>query len=148
MIRPIQKDEGTTWAALRGRLWPEADAAELRDEAEAFLGGLNVPTIAAVFLAEEKAVPVGFLELAVRPFSDGCESRPVPHVEGWYVEPFARGRGVGSALMEAAETWARQNGFRELASDSDVRNDGSVQAHLRCGFPEMERLVKFRKLLS
>ena len=148
MVRPIQKGEGAAWAALRGRLWPDADKAELVEEAEAFLNGLEVPTIAAVFLADEKTVPLGFLELAVRAFSDGCESRPVPHVEAWYVEPSARGRGVGSELMQAAETWAMRHGFTELASDSDVRNEGSLQAHLRCGFSEMERLVKFRKLLS
>ncbi len=148
VVRPVQKGEGGAWAALREWLWPDADKAELVKEAEPFLDGLKVPTIAAVFLAEEKTLPLGFLELAVRPFSDGCESRPVPHVEGWYVEPRARGRGVGRALMQAAESWAMQHGFTELASDSDVRNEGSLQAHFRCGFFEMERLVKFRKLLS
>ncbi len=148
MIRPIEKGEAATWAALRARLWPDADSAELGEEAQAFLNGLNLPTIAAAFFAVEEAVALGFVELAVRPFADGCESRPVPHVEGWYVEPFARGRGVGKALMGAAESWARQRGFTELASDSAVENEGSLAAHLRCGFSETERLVKFRKLLS
>jgi aminoglycoside 6'-N-acetyltransferase I len=132
---------------LRARLWPAADAEELATEAEAFLDGREVPTIAAVFLAEEEGVPLGFLEVAMRAFSDGCDSMPVPHVEGWYVEPFARRRHVGSALMQAAENWARERGFAELASDTEPWNDASLAAHARIGFQETERLVKFRKVL-
>jgi aminoglycoside 6'-N-acetyltransferase I len=83
----------------------------------------------------------------MRAFSDGCDSMPVPHVEGWYVEPFARRRHVGSALMQAAENWARERGFAELASDTEPWNDASLAAHARIGFQETERLVKFRKVL-
>ncbi len=107
-----------------------------------------MPTIAAVFLADDETTPLGFIELAVRSFSDGCESMPVPHVEGWYVEPSARGRGIGRALMQAAEGWARDRGFTELASDTEPWNERSIAAHARCGFRETERLVKFRKSLA
>jgi aminoglycoside 6'-N-acetyltransferase I len=147
LVRSIRRGEAQTWAMLRARLWPAADAEELATEAEAFLDGREVPTIAAVFLAEEEGVPLGFLEVAMRAFSDGCDSMPVPHVEGWYVEPFARRRHVGSALMQAAENWARERGFAELASDTEPWNDASLAAHARIGFQETERLVKFRKVL-
>ena len=103
----------------------------------------------AVFLAEnDEAHPVGFLELSLRAFSDGCNSMPVPHVEGWYVEPQARRHGLGLALMSAAEDWARARGFTELASDTQLDNDASQRAHARCGFDEVERLIKFRKKLA
>ena len=146
-VRPVRKDEADTWATLRARLWPAADPRQLGVEAALFLSGGNVPTIAAVFLAEEDATSLGFIELAMRAFSDGCDSMPVPHVEGWYVEPAARGRGAGRALMQAAEDWARQHGFVELASDTEPWNNASLAAHARCGFQETERLVKFRKVL-
>jgi aminoglycoside 6'-N-acetyltransferase I len=147
LVRSIRRGEAQTWVTLRARLWPAADAEELAAEAQAFLDGREVPTIAAVFLAEEEGVPLGFLEVAMRAFSDGCDSMPVPHVEGWYVEPFARRRHVGSALMQAAENWARERGFTELASDTEPWNDASLAAHARIGFQETERLVKFRKVL-
>jgi aminoglycoside 6'-N-acetyltransferase I len=147
-IRPAHHGDAQAWATLRARLWPEADPVELAAECATFLDGNAIPTIAAVFLAEEEAKAVGFLELALRSFADGCLSMPVPHVEGWYVEPFARGRGVGRALMQTAEDWARQHGFAELGSDTEPWNDASLAAHARCGFEETGRLVKLRKLLT
>jgi aminoglycoside 6'-N-acetyltransferase I len=150
IVRAIRKGEAGEWAQLRARLWPHSDAQELAAEARAFLDGTEMPTIAEAFVAweEEGAAALGLLELAVRPFADGCESRPVAHVEGWYVEPAARGRGVGRALMSAAENWARGRGFTELASDTELENGVSLTAHLHCGFSETERLIKFRKPLD
>jgi aminoglycoside 6'-N-acetyltransferase I len=147
LIRAVTPADEATWALLRSRLWQSADAHELAAETRAFLDGATLPTIAAVFIAEEEVTAVGFLELAVRSFSDGCDSMPVPHVEGWYVEPFARGKGVGRALMDSAENWARDRGFTELASDTEPWNERSIAAHARCGFRETERLVKFCKTL-
>lgn len=147
LIRAVRPADGAAWALLRSRLWRSADAGELAAEARAFLEGQSIPTIAAVFIAEEGPTALGFLELAVRSFSDGCESMPVPHVEGWYVEPSARGKGVGRSLMDSAETWARERGFSELASDTEPWNERSIAAHARCGFRETERLVKFCKTL-
>jgi aminoglycoside 6'-N-acetyltransferase I len=139
--------DAQAWAALRHRLWPHASATGLLDEAKAFSSSGQIPTVACVFLAEEAPEIVGFIELAIRPFADGCESRPVPYVEGWFVEPHARRRGVGRALMARAEAWARELGFNELASDTEIDNEVSLRAHASCGFVETERLVNLRKPL-
>ncbi len=134
---------------MRSRLWPIADASELACEARAFVAGVAAPLLEAVFVAaDELGRPVGFLELSVRPFADGCDSQPVPHVEGWYVEASTRRLGIGRELMQAAENWARTRGFCELASDTEVHNEGSRRAHEGCGFREAERLIKFRKVLD
>jgi aminoglycoside 6'-N-acetyltransferase I len=134
---------------MRHHLWPDEDAAELARETRAFVAGGAQTILAAAFIAEDdEATPLGFVEVAIRAFSDGCDSMPVPHVEGWYVEPFARGRGVGRRLMRAVESWARTRGFKELASDTEVHNGASLCAHEACGFEEVDRLVKFRKRLT
>lgn len=133
---------------MRAQLWPHADAAELAREARDFSSGAGVPTIDVVFIADDDDRQIGFLELSLREFSDGCDSMPVPYVEGWYVEPTARKHGVGKALMRAAEAWSRERGFTELASDTEVGNETSLRAHKRCGFEETERLIKLRKELS
>ena len=35
--------------------------------------------------------------------ADGCTTHPVGYVEGWYVDPDVRRKGVGKALVAAAE---------------------------------------------
>ncbi|HTA37568.1 MAG TPA: GNAT family N-acetyltransferase [Candidatus Acidoferrales bacterium] len=148
MIRPIETRDAAAWAAMRSRLWPFEDAVALADEARAFVEGTGEGIVDAVFLAEDDdALPVGFLELSVRAFSDGCDSAPVPHVEGWFVEEPARHRGLGRALVAAAEAWARERGYTELASDTEIDNEASRLAHGRLGFEEVDRLIKFRKRL-
>lgn len=149
VVRPIREGaDARTWATLRHRLWPHASARDLLAEAQTFASRGESPMIAAAFLAEDDSKkPVGFIELSIRPFADGCESRPIPHIEGWYVEPQSRRRGVGRALMQGAEAWARARGFSEIASDTEIGNDVSLDAHANCGFVETERLVKLRKPL-
>ena len=134
---------------MRARLWPSENRDELARQTRAFVAGEAEAMLAAVFLAEdERATPLGFIEVGVRAFSDGCDSMPVPHVEGWFVEAFARGRGIGRGLMSAAEVWAGAQGVNELASDTEVHNASSQRAHEACGFQEVDRLVKFRKRLA
>jgi aminoglycoside 6'-N-acetyltransferase I len=148
-VRPIEARDLEAWALMRARLWPEAAPADLAGEARAFVARSPDQILAAAFIAEGRdAAPLGFIEIAVRAFSDGCLSMPVPHVEGWYVESTARGAGAGRQLLDAAEGWARARGFTELASDTEVHNEGSLRAHEACGFAEVDRLIKFRKALS
>jgi aminoglycoside 6'-N-acetyltransferase I len=145
-IRPVEARDVDAWSAMRARLWPDAEASELGREALGFVEGHPQSLLDAVFVAgDERARPIGFLELSLRPFADGCDSQPVPHVEGWYVEASVRRHGAGRALMQAAEDWARARGFCELASDTEVGNEDSRRAHEGCGFQEVERLIKFRK---
>jgi aminoglycoside 6'-N-acetyltransferase I len=134
---------------MRSRLWPDADPEELATESRRFAEGHALPNVTAVFLAEDEAsIPIGFLELSVRAFADGCDSMPVPFIEGWYVDAAARGRGKGAALMRAAEEWARANGFVEIASDTEAGNEASRRAHAACGFTEVEHAIRFRKALA
>lgn len=129
MIRVFEAADTEVWAILRSRLWPDANPQVLALESRRFAQGHALANITAVFLAEDGvSIPVGFLELSVRAFADGCESMPVPHVEGWYVEPAARGKGFGKALMLAAEGWARSKGSLKLhrTPRSKIRDRGML----------------------
>jgi aminoglycoside 6'-N-acetyltransferase I len=146
-VRPLKAADVGAWAAMRAALWLDADPDELHREADAFAAGQKLPTPQVVFVAEDES-PIGFLELSVRPYANGCDSLPVPFIEGWYVKPGARRRGVGRALIRAAEDWSRERGFLEIGSDTELTNEDSVEAHERCGFAETERVVYLRKRLS
>jgi aminoglycoside 6'-N-acetyltransferase I len=71
----------------------------------------------------------------------------VAYLEGWYVDEDLRRQGVGTALVRAAEAWARSKGLKEFASDTQLANAGSQLAHAALGFTEVERLVAYRKIL-
>jgi aminoglycoside 6'-N-acetyltransferase I len=99
-----------------------------------------------VFVAERAEGGLcGFVETSVRPWADGCSHRPVGYVEGWYVDHDTRRQGIGRALIKAAESWARGKGCREMASDAELWNTLSHQAHTALGYEETARLVLFRK---
>lgn len=135
---------------MRHTLWPDADAGALADEALAFLSGKAPPAILAAVLlaAASDGALLGMIELSLRPYADGCESTPVPYVEGWYVVEGHRGRGIGRALVAAAEDWARARGYTEMASDALLDNTISEQVHKALGFEEVERAIRFRKRLK
>jgi aminoglycoside 6'-N-acetyltransferase I len=146
-VRLIGPGDVETWCRMRAALWPDAPEGELMREAEAHLRGEGL--LAAVFLCQTASGhTLGMIELSLRSFADGCRSMPVPYVEGWYVVPEARHRGIGRALVVAAERWARDLGHTEMASDALLGNQESERAHLALGFEEVERAIRFRKDLT
>jgi aminoglycoside 6'-N-acetyltransferase I len=141
-IRRVSGADKPEWFRLRRALWPESSPADLKRELDAMLGSKR----AAAFLGVgEKGRLVGLLEASLREYAKGCDSSPVGYIEAWYVAPSARRRGVGRALVEAAERWAMARGAREMASDSLLANAAGQAAHRALGHAEAERLVCFRK---
>ena len=99
-------------------------------------------------IAELPAVGVvGFTEVGLRAYAEGCRSSPVGYLEGIFVAEPYRARGIGRALVEAAEQWARERGCTEMASDREVENEGSGIFHAAVGYQEVERIVCFKKPL-
>jgi aminoglycoside 6'-N-acetyltransferase I len=131
-------------------LWPDGALEEHEKEAEAILDGRPPSTLPlVVFVAQVEEAVAGFVEVGLRSHADGCDTlRPVGFIEGWYVEPEHRQRGVGRALIQAAEEWARSNGCTEVASDTWIDEAASQQAHQALGFEVVDRCVHYRKPLA
>lgn len=149
-VRSIQLADRAEWLRLLKGLYPHHPASEHIPSIDALLAGVAgdelLPT--EVFVCERPSGGLaGFLELSVRNYAEGC-SGPTPYVESWYVDPDHRGHGIGRALMEAAERWATERGYRALASDAKLENSPSHEAHAALGFEEVERAVHFRKALE
>lgn len=144
-VRKIVPADRLEWVRMRDALWP-GSLSDHRSETENYFdAGLDLPV---VFVAEEAGGLVGFLELDLRKYAPGCNSSPVAFVEGWYVDPRARGRGVGRALIREAEAYARVKGSDELASDAELDNVHGIAAHAAMGFEEIEQVACFRRPLS
>ncbi len=102
-----------------------------------------------LFVAVDDTRLLGFIEVGLRSHADGCDPRrPVGFIEGWYVVPEGRGQGVGRALMDRAEAWARERGALEIGSDTWLDHEGSQRAHLALGYEVVDRCVHFRKSLA
>jgi aminoglycoside 6'-N-acetyltransferase I len=144
-IRPRLPADDAEWLRLRSALWPDTSVEENREEMNAWLAR----TDAVVLVAPRNAGIglMGFAEVGTRSLADGCETSPLAYLEGWYVDADMRRQGVGTALIRAAEAWAREKGLNEFASDAELENIESQQAHVALGFREVERAVLYLKTL-
>ncbi|MBL0061882.1 MAG: GNAT family N-acetyltransferase [bacterium] len=130
------------WHKMRCKLWkdpcPEFQEAEWLFAKSSFV----------VWLAEtDSGEPIGFLEAQTCNRADGCDSDCILYIEGWYVEPEYQHQGVGTALMQAAEAYARGCGWQEIASDALLENEISHRAHKKLGFQEVDRQISYMKKL-
>ena len=144
-IRTVLESDRHDWVRMRDALWPGSLSDHDVETRKHFETRADRPI---VFVADAGGHLAGFLELDFRKYAPGCASSPVPFIEGWYVEPAMRGHGVGRALINAAEAFARASGHREIASDAELENADGIAAHGAVGYEEVERTVCFRKSLS
>jgi aminoglycoside 6'-N-acetyltransferase I len=157
-VRAPNVEDREEWLRMRRSLWPDCPDEEHDADIMAFLDHEDVPSpascgfstgeIATLVAEREGGGLCGFVEASIRPYAEGVEAKPVCYIEGWYVDPDMRRRGVGWALVEAAEAWARSKGCRQMASDAYIDNTVSVESHARLGYREVERLVHFAKDLD
>jgi len=128
---------------MRAQLWQIVESENLAETQD----NLASPSW-GVFVAQlSDGLPLGFVEAHLRDCAESATSSPVGYLEGWYVVPGYRRKGVGAALVEAAERWARSRGCIEMASDATLENFGSIQSHGRLGSRDVERIASFLKRL-
>ena len=146
LIQSARHTDRESWQRMREALWPSAPGEHAGEIERYFSGELREPL--EVFIAfDDRSNALGFIELSIRTYAEGCVTDRVAFVEGWYVEPAARAKGVGAALISVAETWARSQGCTELGSDAEVENLSSAAAHRAVGFTETGVIRCFKKSL-
>lgn len=144
MIRKATETDRETLARLASMLW---EGHTLRELIPGFSNLLNSKE-AVCFLAEESGMAVGFAQCQLRhDYVEGTKASPVGYLEGIFVRPEFRSRGLAKQLLAACEGWAREQGCREFASDCELENTDSLAFHLRAGFSEANRIICFTKKL-
>lgn len=123
-------------------LWSDSSFDE---EINNYKGIINA-TDQICFLFKYQEEYIAFIHVSERyDYVEGSDSLPVAYVEGIYVQPAFRGKGIARILMESAEQWAKNKGYSQLASDTELSNADSIEFHERVGFHEVGKLVCFIK---
>jgi GNAT superfamily N-acetyltransferase len=138
-IRPARPDDAAAIAALSGELgYPiTGDEAGVRLE-EAGESDLLV--------ADEPDVGVvGWIGVAVH---RSVETGPLAEIHGLIVSERIRGQAIGSALLAAAEDWARARGLTRIRVRSNVTRTRTHGFYLARGYGETKRQVVFDKPLD
>ena len=146
-IRPVTARDAAAWLTMRCELWPDGTEPEHRQEIEQFLAGQADEPKAVLIARDASGTATGFAELSIRSYAEGCRTRRIAYLEGWFVASEARGRGIGRALVESAEAWGRRQGCTEFASDAQPDNRASIAAHRAVGFEDVGLVRCFRKPL-
>ncbi len=134
------------WLQMRMALWPDATADDHRGYMAISLA--QPERFLQLMMYDENRAPIGFIEGSIRSdYVNGTETSPVGFVEGVYVIPSMRRKGIARHLFAAIGDWAQARGCRELASDALLENEASQRAHRALGFRETERVVYFTRKL-
>ncbi|MGH9805728.1 MAG: aminoglycoside 6'-N-acetyltransferase [Terriglobia bacterium] len=137
--------EDDSWLSLRAKLWPDVpDSEHLRDMADVLARDHRV-----LLAVAGDGSTIGFIEASKRvDYVNGTSTSPVAFLEGLYVEPSSRRKGVARVLVAEVVRWAKAEGCSELASDSPVENVAAHATHRALGFEETERVVYFCRPLQ
>lgn len=97
-----------------------------------------------LYVVEDK--PVAFIYVSIRTdYVEGSESSPTGYIEGIYVKPGFRKSGIAKKLLVEGEKWLRENGCKQIGSDTYIDNKVSYDFHINIGFKESGKLVTFIK---
>ena len=144
MICKATTKDASIVAQLAAKLWPHHTAEEMLADFEETIQSEN----SAVFLCYDNDAPVGFAQCGLRhDYVEGTSTSPVGYLEGIYVDPSYRKNGYAKQLLSACETWAKEQGCTEFASDCELTNTDSLHFHLNVGFEEANRIICFTKKL-
>ena len=131
-IRPLRRDEVESLldlldAVAAERRWIASEPPIPRDRwRESFERNLTEDYCVNLAAVDEDDRLIGQLD------ARGREDRPaeigMAVAEGW------RGRGVGTALMEACVDWARERGVHKLALQVWPHNDAAIHLYEKFGF--------------
>lgn len=129
----LQQESAIHHASIDPDRWRERTIEETR--ASRRLWHTERPRDEALVAVADGAV-VGMLELWLKRPRDPASAR-TPRVAadlGVSVTPAWRGKGVGTALLLAAEDWARAHGAERMVLDLASQNEGALRLYERLGY--------------
>jgi GNAT superfamily N-acetyltransferase len=137
-VRTIAESDIPAAAVLIGQLGYEMLRPELQRRLQAVLGEANH----RVWVFDDGGEAVGLLHAFFRPALD----KPLEViVQALVIEASRRSQGVGEALMQVAETWAREKGCTSVALYSGMDRDRAHRFYERLGYEKKAASALLRK---
>ncbi len=140
-VRTIAESDIPAAAALIGQLGYEMPQPEFQRRLKAVLGQADH----RIWVFDDGGDAVGLLHAFFRPALD---KPPEVIVQALVIEASQRSKGVGEALMQVAEAWAREKGCTSVALYSRVDRDRAHRFYERLGYEKKLASVQLRKQWS
>lgn len=133
-LRPATAPDAEALAQLSDQLGYPADATQVGVRLTA------LPTTEQVLVAEVDGAVRGWLQVGR---NVAIESVPHAEIRGLIVDADWRGRGLGQALVAAAQRWTRAAGLDELRVRSNVARTATHAFYRRLGFADSKQQQVF-----
>jgi len=141
-IRPMRPADAARVADLATQLGYPAEAAQI-ERRFAFLAARPVDTV--LVATDDADVPIGWIHVA-RVAS--LEADDLALIGGLVIDDGQRSSGIGSALVGAAEDWARSQGARTMLVRSRSTRPRAHRFYQRIGFVQVKLSHVFEKPLG
>lgn len=113
---------------------------------EAYIAGEVTNGNTRFFLARSSiTAAIGFVHLI--PATNTLVMRPIWYLEDLFVDPSARRKGVGKALMQTAERFARATGAERLTLATANDNHAAQALYRKLGYIREDHFQYFHRLL-
>ena len=140
-IRRVNLQDSTPLADLSGQLGYPSTPEQIKVR----LAGILACPDQSVFVAEVDGQIAGWVHVFACPT---VELDLYAEVGSLVVDRGLRGQGVGKALMDKAEAWARQRGIYEVRLRSNVIRKEAHQFYEALGYERIKSQFTFHKALQ
>jgi GNAT superfamily N-acetyltransferase len=140
-IRAAAAGDAEAIADLSGQLGYPATGEEVR----ARLDQIERRGDGQVFVATEGGAVAGWIHVFGTLV---LESPASAEIGGLVVDGKSRGRGIGAALMSAAEAWAREAGHGTVRLRSNVIRERAHRFYERLGYARTKQQVVFARTIA
>ena len=102
------------------------------------------PRAVALVAVDEADVPIGWIQVDCTP---SLAVSDTAHIGGLVVDGAHRSGGIGQALLEAGEAWAREQGAQTMTVASRIVRKGAHRFYQREGYEQLKTSHIFAKPL-
>ncbi|HVO76794.1 MAG TPA: GNAT family N-acetyltransferase [Candidatus Bathyarchaeia archaeon] len=142
MIRTIRETDAPAVAALAAQLGYPMTAEEGRERIRLILEDSE----GAVFVAETDAGAVAGWVYVFG--AHRLQTDPFAEIGGLIVDEAQRSKGIGTALMETAQSWARARGYAKVLVRSNVIRSLAHEFYRKLGFNQFKTQAIFSRSIG